>query len=222
MHKRLFLLLITCSLCLFVTACGPSEEKVAQAQQKYAQLVELHNQVVEAHKDIADDSLDELLTEISEQMSGVEEYNLAEMKDEEIDILIQTMESLVVSYEDALTALSDIKEEEDAAVLVPIPISVTNNTDLAFTALKLYEKGNYDIHVNILEGMDPFGPLQTLAGLIVQKDVENTPWILVLEDENGAEYEFELPVEEYEESAEIALKIVYNSDSTGIDLTNEQ
>ena len=36
MFKKITSLFIICCLCIFVTACGPSEEKVAQAQQKYA------------------------------------------------------------------------------------------------------------------------------------------------------------------------------------------
>ena len=33
MFKKITFLSIICCLCIFVTACGPSEEKVAQAQQ---------------------------------------------------------------------------------------------------------------------------------------------------------------------------------------------
>ena len=63
MYKKILSLFIICSYCFLMTACGPSEEKIEQAQQKYAQLVEMHNQVVEAHKNISDASMDETLSE---------------------------------------------------------------------------------------------------------------------------------------------------------------
>lgn len=210
MYRRIFSLFMICSLCLLAAACEPSDEKIDEARQKYALLAEVHNKVVEAHKDVEDDSLDESLTEIREQISEVESYNLAEMKDEEIDALIQTMDSLIVSYESALDTLSDIKEKEEAAVLVPIPVSVENETGFSVVSLKLYEKGDYGTHVNVLEGMDGLAPKQALAGLMIQKDADSTPWILVLSDSEGKEYELEIPVSEYGEDG-ITLRLVYDA-----------
>lgn len=209
MFKRLIFLFMICSLCLFAAACGPSEEKVTEAREKYSQLVEVHNQAVEAHKGIADDSLDESLAGLREQVAEVENYNLAELKDEEIDILIQIMDALVVSYEEHLEALSDIKGKEDAAVLIPIPVSVTNKTDFSFSVLKLYEKGDYDNHTNVLEDMEPLASGQALAGLVIQRDVDNTSWVLALEDTVGMKYELELLVEEYDEKG-VALELFYD------------
>ncbi len=219
MYKRIFLSIMICISCFLMTACGPSEEKIAQAQQKYAQLVEMHNQVVEAHKNISDDSLDETLTGISEQLSGFEEYNLAEMKDEEIDALIQSMDSLAASYEEIQTKIFDIKKEEDAAVLIDVPVSVQNTTSFTFTNLKLYEKDDHETHSDVLEGMEGLTPGQTLTGLVIQKDVDNTPWVLELSDTEGNEYKFEILVEEYGEEG-AALSLVYDAENGGLTIEN--
>lgn len=213
MYKKILSLFTICSLCFLMSACGPSEEKIAEAQQKYAQLVEIHNQVVDAHKNISDASLDERLKEISDQIAGLEEYNLAEMKDEEIDVLIQSMDSLVTAYEDVLGEISDIKAREDAEVLTDVPVSVENSTSFTFTSLKLYEIGDYDTHVNVLEATDGLLQGQTLTGLIIKRDVENTPWMLLLSDTEGAEHEFELQVSEYDETG-ITLKLVFDAEET--------
>lgn len=214
MMKRNLPLIIVCVFCFLLSACGPSEEKIAQAQQKYAQLVKIHNQVVEAHKNISDDSLDETLTGISGQLSGFEEYNLAEMKDEEIDALMQSMDSLIASYEEVRTKISDIKKEEDAAVLIDVPVSVQNTTSFTFTNLKLYEKDDHETHSDVLEGMEGLTPGQTLTGLIIRKDMDNTPWILELSDTEG-EYKFEIPVEEYGEE-NVTIKLIFDSEEDGL------
>ena len=46
---------------------------------------------------------------------------------------------------------------------------------------------------------------------MVKRDVDNTPWMLSLKDTEGAEYEIELPVEEYTEEG-IGLEIVYDEE----------
>lgn len=211
MLKRLFMGAGAGALCLVLTACQPSDEKIAQAKEKYAQLAEVHNQVVEAHGKVADDSLDEELFALRDKASEMESYNLAEMKDEEIDQLIQEMDSMIADYEEYLTALSDIKSEEEAAVLTPITLALTNQTEFSFSELSLYEKGDSKAHVNVLENMGILAPEQSLTGLIIQKDTENTPWILVLADESGNEFELELPVREYSGEG-ISLSLSYDEE----------
>ena len=220
MYKRLFSIFMVCGLCMMLAACGPSDEKVQQAQQKYTELTEIHNQVVEAHRNVEDDSLDEALTELREQIAAVEDYNLTEMKDGEIDILIQIMDTLIESYEDFLKTLTDIKGEEDAAILVPIPVTIVNQTDFSFTELKLYEDGDVGIHEDVLAGYLDLAAGETLTGLVALRNSENTPWVLELKDTNGAAYEFYLPVEEYEEEG-VKLKLSYDEEQKEVLLGTE-
>lgn len=216
MYKRLCPALILFVSC-FLAACGPSGETVSLAQQKYAQLAEINNQVVEAHREISDSSLDEELLELKEKASEIGSCNLAEMKNEEIEQLIQNMDELIASYEGYLTLLSDMKEEEEAAVLTPITIALTNHTTLSFSGIRLYEKGQGSSHVNVLEELEPLAPEQSLTGLMLQRDVDNTPWILVLTDLNDREYELELPVEEYD-GGSVSLAVFYDEEQDGLRL----
>lgn len=218
MYKKLLSIFMICTLCIVVTACGPSDEKVAQAQRKYAELVEIHNQVVEAHKIVADNSLDETLTNLREQITDVEGYNLTEMNDEEIDLLIQIMDTLISSYEECLNTLTDIKDKEEAAVLVPIPVTLVNQTNFSFTEMKLYETGDVGLHENVLSGLREFAPGETLTGLTLQRDADSTPWVLELMDMNGSTYQFDLLVQEYEEEG-IKLNLSYDAEENIISLS---
>lgn len=215
MLKRIFAGAGVCALCLALTACQPSDEKIAEAKEKYIQLVEAHNQVVEAHGKVADDSLDEELRALRDKAGEMESFNLAEMKDEEIDELIRTMDSIIADYEGYLAALSDIREEEEAAVLTSITLALTNETGFSFSELSLYEKGDGGAHVNVLENMGTLSPEQSLTGLIIQRDAENTPWILVLADESGKEFELELPVKEYSKEG-VSLSLSYDEEADEI------
>lgn len=190
-------------LCLILTGCGgPSEEKIAQAQSTYTQLVELHNQVVEAHKEISDASLDNKLVALAEKAGKIEDFNLSEMKDEDIDVLIETMNSIISSYEECLQTINDIKGQEDAAVLTPILVTLLNSTDQTFRTLTFYEKDDTSAKSDVLEETSGLGPGQSLAGLMIYRDVDNTPWILELENTDGACTKIELPVKDFDEEGE--------------------
>lgn len=210
MFKRLRCIFMISGLCLSVAACGPSAEKVEQARQKYAELTEMNNRVVEVHNNVSDNSLDEELIKLREQVREIEAYNLNEMKDEEIDMLIQIMDSMIASYEKFHVTLNNIKEEEEAAVLVPIPVTVVNETGFAISSVKLYEKGDYSNQVNVLEDLTPLVQGQTMTGLMVQRDVDETPWILELVNAEGVKYELTLPVAEYTEEG-VTLHLTYDA-----------
>lgn len=217
-HKHLRGFLAICILtCTLLTGCGPSEEKIAAAQNKYTELVDIHNRVVAAHKEISDESLDNDLVALSDELALLENFNLNEMKDEEIDALITSMDTLAASYEDYLTSIAQIKADEEAAVIVTIPLTLSNHSDFAFSKLMLYEKGSSS-NENLLNEETSFAHMQHMTGLFIYRDVDNTPWILEAEDAEGNSYQFELPVETYTEEG-ISLSFSYDSETEALNCT---
>ena len=199
--------------CMLLTACGgPSEEKITTAQNTFAQLVDIHNQVVEAHKHISDSSLDDGLTALAQKVIQIEEFNLSEMKDEDIDLLVETMNSIISSYDDYLAAIEKIENNETAAVITTLPLSLTNSTDLTFQKLVLHEKNNKSQKSNVLDTSSGFAPTQSLTGLAIYRDTDCTPWILELQDADGTSYEIELSVESFEEDGN-RLTLQYDSET---------
>lgn len=200
---------------LLLTACGgPSAEKIAQAQDTYSNLVAIHNRVVSAHRQIEDDSLDEKLVSLGEKITQVNTYNLNDMNDEEIDMLIDTMDSIIDTYEEYLTAINDIRDTENAAILTPINISLINDTNLTFVGLSLHQKGSIQ-NADLLETLSGFMPAQRMAGLVIYRDVQNTPWVLELVSEDGSLYELNLSVKDYSEDG-CVLTLTYDSEKDAI------
>ena len=216
--KNLCFLLLSCVMAasvLLLTACGgPSAEKIAQAQDTYSNLVSIHNRVVSAHRQIEDDSLDEKLVALGEKITQVNTYNLNDMNDEEIDMLIDTMDSIIDTYEEYLTAINDIRDTENAAILTPINISLVNDTNLTFVGLSLHQKGTIQ-NVDLLETLSSFMPAQRMAGLVIYRDVQNTPWVLELVSEDGSLYELNLAVKDYSEDG-CVLTLTYDSEKDAI------
>lgn len=216
--KNLCSLLLSCVMAastLLLTACGgPSAEKIAQAQDTYSNLVSIHNRVVSAHRQIEDDSLDEKLVALGEKITQVNTYNLNDMNDEEIDMLIDTMDSIIDTYEEYLTAINDIRNTENAAILTPINISLINDTNLTFVGLSLHQKGSIQ-NADLLETLSGFMPAQRMAGLVIYRDVQNTPWVLELVSEDGSLYELNLSVKDYSEDG-CVLTLTYDSEKDAI------
>ena len=213
--KNLYSLLLSCVMAastLLLTACGgPSAEKIAQAQDTYSNLVAIHNRVVSAHRQIENDSLDEKLVALGEKITQVNTYNLNDMSDEEIDMLIDTMDSIIDTYEEYLTAINDIRDTENAAILTPINVSLVNDTNLTFAGLSLHQKGTIE-NVDLLETLMP---AQRMAGLVIYRDVQNTPWVLELVSEDGSLYELNLSVKDYSEDG-CVLTLTYDSEKDAI------
>ena len=216
--KNLYSLLLSCVMAastLLLTACGgPSAEKIAQAQDTYSNLVAIHNRVVSAHRQIEDDSLDEKLVALGEKITQVNTYNLNDMSDEGIDMLIDTMDSIIDTYEEYLTAINDIRDTENAAILTPINISLINDTNLTFVGLSLHQKGTIQ-NADLLETLSGFMPAQRMAGLVIYRDVQNTPWVLELVSEDGSLYELNLSVKDYSEDG-CVLTLTYDSEKDAI------
>ncbi len=216
--KNLYSLLLSCVMAastLLLTACGgPSAEKIAQAQDTYSNLVAIHNRVVSAHRQIENDSLDEKLVALGEKITQVNTYNLNDMSDEEIDMLIDTMDSIIDTYEEYLTAINDIRDTENAAILTPINVSLVNDTNLTFAGLSLHQKGTIQ-NADLLETLSGFMPAQRMAGLVIYRDVQNTPWVLELVSEDGSLYELNLSVKDYSEDG-CVLTLTYDSEKDAI------
>ena len=139
---------------------------------------------------------------LAEEVTELEGINLSEMEDADIDTLIENMNSMIASYQEYLQTIENIKGEEEAAVLIPIPLTFTNETNQVFQKLFLYEKNDTSHKSDVLEGTSGFNPGQVLTGIVISRDISDTPWILELETADGDVCEIELSVKDFSEDGE--------------------
>lgn len=192
MKKNITAGLLICLMTFLVAGCGANEEKIASAQEKYRNLVEFHNQIVEEHAAINDNSLDKELGNIENQMRELTDYNLYEMSDEELDMLMEVMDIIDESYTNYRKTISEIKYSEDAAYLRPIVFSLINNTDLVFTSLSIMPEGDNNTASDSLDMQEGFKRGQEILGLTIYADVNNSPWVMTLKRYNAGEGEDEV------------------------------
>lgn len=58
-------------------------------------------------------------------------------------------------------------------------------------------------------------PAQRMAGLVIYRDVQNTPWVLELVSEDGSLYELNLSVKDYSEDGRV-FTLTYDSEKDAI------
>lgn len=204
MKRNCLMLIIAVITAMTLCACGPSDEKIIEAQNKYRELIEIHNDVVAAHSAIKDASLDDELLALEESIPLMEEYNLNDMTDDEINVLIDSMNNVINSYTTYLTTIGEIKQKEDATVLTPVYVTLANKSDITFTRLSLEEKGDEGNVTDVLETLSGLNPGQEIIGLTIYKDVDNTPWVLHLSDKDIITDNDENIEEETQETSEDA------------------
>ena len=98
-HTLPSLLILSCLLIL-LAGCSPSDEVLSAAQDKYAELVEIHNEVVEAHREVEDDSYDEALSILQDDLNTIQSYNLKDMSEEEIKERMEALSYLKIHPRD--------------------------------------------------------------------------------------------------------------------------
>lgn len=196
---------------LVLTACGaPSQEKIEAARSQYLELVEKHNQTAAAHEEVTEYTGEKELLTLADVIVKVQEHNLLEMKEEEIDGLIEEMKQAGASYDEHLAALLLKKQAEEAALLVEIPVSISNRTGKEISELYLGSDTEISEQRNLLTDFFSFGDGETLLGLIIYKDTDCTPWKLVIGGE-GDQEEIEILVDSLDETG-VEFELYCNAD----------
>ncbi len=218
---------VTVITVLLLCGCGVSEEKIAEAQSKYRELVNAHNTVAEAYDTIKDSSLYGELSGYETKLEEYRSHNLYRMNENELNSLISSMDETLTEYRDYLVRIDGIRQEEEAAFLVPLSFTLINDTELTFTGLTLKENGDTAPVTDLLEDNRTLSPSGEIVGLSIRRDADHTPWILTLtagketdgdtEDEtaespaSGSIYELPVTPDELENAA--VLRLVYDAES---------
>jgi len=223
MKKYIFLGITLMLMMSFLTGCGASKAKISEAQSKYQELIATHNQVAEAYALIEEDTLGPELQAMSDRINELKEYNLYELTNEEIDALIETMDSINNSYSDYLKTIGEIKVDEDNASLTPYSFTLVNDTNIIFSGLTIMESGEKDLVTDVLKDTEGLTAGGSLSGLTVHRDVDETPWLLTLsvadeEDNPSDEYQLILDKDMLSEDG-VTLYIKWNEEDSAVYLS---
>lgn len=164
-----------------------SDEKLMICKDLYNDVVEKHNDVIKVYSSISSDQFDNELNAFQEELNGIGEYNLSEMDDNSIDLLISDLKDRLDNY-DKLLSEFNLLDSRDKHIETPNCFSVTfvNNTGLDLYELYFYNISKDNDRINLLSNsIDMLSGYGTFSIINIYADNMNTVWKLEVMDESG-------------------------------------
>ena len=216
-RKKITISIITGALMLALTACGPSDEKLSEAETARNLLVEAKNNAEETYLDISDESLRSALDELSVKEAGIETLEFKKMNDKKIDEVLPEIKELTDSYQNLLGNLSDtlkteteVKEEKEKHT--ELTVYFVNKTGLNLTEIVLHDLTTDTRSDNFLGEGITLGSGYTLMGVSLDIYKDSSEWEFIVTDE--ADTDHKLPCDDLRTSSSDNQPIIFKYDAT--------
>ena len=143
--EKLLKTIILAALGAVLTACGPSEEKLSEAEEARSELVSARQIAEETFLDITDASNEEKLDELSKKAAEIEAMDFSKLNDKKLDELLPSINELTDEYRTIETDMAGVlneetKEREEKAKHVKRDVYFINKTGMNLTGLLLHDK----------------------------------------------------------------------------------
>ena len=191
--KKILIPIVTCALMLALSACGPSDEKLSEAETKRNLLIEAKTGAEETYLDISDESLKSALDELSEKEIKIETLDFTKMNDKKIDEVLPEILDLTSQYQDLLGSLSEtlkteteVKEEKEKHT--ELKVYFINKTGLNIKEIVLHDLTADTYSDNYLGDGVILGSGYTLMGVALDIYQDSTQWEFVITDEADTDH----------------------------------
>ena len=104
MKKKTVTTIIMTALMAVLVACGPSDEKLSEAENARNILVQAKEAAYESYLDITDSSKKARLEELEKQVEEIEKVDFTKLNDKKIDELLPTITALTEEYQSLQTS----------------------------------------------------------------------------------------------------------------------
>ncbi len=176
-----------------LVGCGPSEEKLAQAEEARSLLVQARDFAEETYLDISKTGNREKLDELSVKVAEIEEIDFNKMNDKKIDELLPSITELTESYQSIGGEMSQILKEEtenrtEREKHKDITVYLINKTGATLTKILLHDITRNTFSENYLADGAVLADGYTLMGVTLDVNTDSSEWELVLTDDVANEY----------------------------------
>jgi len=178
---------------ILLTACGPSEEKLAEVQVALTALENARTVAEETYGNLIDSSYKDQLDQLAEASDSYAALEYDKMKDEDIDEVLPTINDLASSYESIESELLEIaqKEKDEAEAegrYIDIQGYITNKTGKTITGIVLRDDSeNTESDNLILNGIE-LGNSETLMGVVLNVYMPTSSWSVIITTSEGESY----------------------------------
>ena len=171
--------IIAALLAVLLVACGPSDEKLSEAEEARNILVQAKQTAEDTYLDVSDTSQRSILDELAVKEAEIEQIDFKKLNDKKIDEILPGIAGLTESYQNVGKELSGVLTDETKATVQKI-----NSTIYPRNALP---GGTIEVKVGPNSGLSFF------PGLVRLLDGEGNPHDIPLTMVNDTEFTFEMP-----------------------------
>ena len=183
--------IIAAAMAVLLVACGPSDEKLAEAEEARGLLVQAKQTAEDTYLDVSDTSLRSTLDELAEKEAEIEQLDFTKMNDKKIDEVLPGITELTENYQNlgkelssVLTSETEVKEEK--AKHSSIDTYFINKTGMNLSKIQLHDIFSDNF---IGDGVN-LGDGYTLMGAALDIYADSSEWEFVVTDDVGNEYTF--------------------------------
>ena len=184
---------IAAILAVVLVACGPSDEKLAEAEEARNLLMQVKQTAEDTYLDVSDTSQRSALDELAGKAAEIEQLDFNKMNDKKIDEVLPTIAELTESYQNlgkelttTLTNETGLKEEK--AKHSGLDSYFINKTGKNLKSIVLHDKSANTFSDNYIGDGVVLADGYTLMGVSLDIYSDSSEWEFVLTDEVGDEF----------------------------------
>lgn len=195
MKNRFFLIILTVLLAAALSGCGPSDEKLMEAETAKGLLLEAKETAENTYLDISDTSKRAALDELALKVSEIEALDFTRMNDKKIDEVLPTISEITNSYQDIQSGLSDTLKAEtqirqEADKHAEIEAYFVNKTGMNISGIALHDIAKDITSDSFLGDGVILQSGYTLMGVALDVYKDSSSWELIVTDDAGTDYSF--------------------------------
>ena len=191
--KRKFIPIIAAMMAVLLVACGPSDEKLAEAEEARNLLAQAKQAAEDTYLDVSDTSQRSLLDSLSDKEAEIELLDFTKMNDKKIDEVLPTITELTESYQNigkelsgVLTSETQIKEEK--AKHKGLEVYFINKTGMNLSKIVLHDISANTYSDNFIGDGVTLQSGYTLMGVTLDIYSDSSEWEFIITDDAGTEY----------------------------------
>ena len=192
-NKKKFIPILAAAMAFLLVACGPSEEKLAEAEKARNLLVEAKQTAEDTYLDVSDTSLRASLDELAGKEAEIEAIDFTKLNDKKIDELLPSITELTENYQnlgkelsETLTGETQIREEK--AKHTGVDAYFINKTGMNISKVVLHDLSADTYSDNFLGDGVILQDGYTLMGVALDIYADSSDWEFVITSDVGTEY----------------------------------
>ena len=215
-NKRKFIPLIAALMAVLLVACGPSDEKLAEAEGARSLLAQAKQTAEDTYLDVSDTSQRSVLDSLSEKEAEIAQLDFTKMNDKKIDEILPTITELTESYQNIGKELSGVltdetKIKEEKAKHSGLEVYFINKTEMNLSKIVLHDISANTYSDNFIGDGVTLQSGYTLMGASLDIYSDSSEWEFVITDDAGTEYTLSCESLKGEALSGASIVLIYDS-----------